>query len=100
LAIFAIIGNKDLRGKTSMTTLNISLPEAMRAFIEEQIAKGGYSTVSEYIRDLIRQAQKQSQQEKLEAMILEGVYSGEPIEVTDEWWEKKRAHLTARFHHS
>jgi antitoxin ParD1/3/4 len=80
-----------------MTTLNISLPEAMRAFIEEQIAKGGYSTASEYIRDLIRQAQKQSQQEKLEAMILEGVDSGEPIEVTDEWWEQKRAHLTERF---
>jgi len=93
------MGNKDLRGKTSMTTLNISLPEAMRVFIEEQIAKGGYSTASEYIRDLIRQAQKQSQQEKLEAMILEGVDSGEPIEITDEWWEQKRAHLTTRFRH-
>jgi antitoxin ParD1/3/4 len=30
-----------------MTTLNISLPDSMRAFIEEQIAQGGYSTASE-----------------------------------------------------
>ena len=36
-----------------MTTLNISLPDSMRAFIDEQITQGGYSTASEYIRDLI-----------------------------------------------
>ena len=51
-----------------MTTLNISLPESMRAFIDEQIAEVGYSTASEYIRDLIRQAQKQAAKEKLDNM--------------------------------
>lgn len=76
-----------------MTTLNISLPDSMRAFIDEQIAQGGYSTASEYIRDLIRQAQKQAAQEKLDNMLLEGLASGEPIEVTDEWWQKKQERL-------
>ncbi|MBW4499534.1 MAG: type II toxin-antitoxin system ParD family antitoxin [Scytonema hyalinum WJT4-NPBG1] len=80
-----------------MTTLNISLPDSMRSFIDEQVAKGGYSTASEYIRDLIRQAQKKADQEKLEAMLLEGLESGEPIEVTDEWWEQKRAQMMQRF---
>lgn len=79
-----------------MTTLNISLPESMRAFIDEQIAKGGYSTASEYIHHLIWQEQKQAAQIKLEAMLLEGLDSGEPIEVTDEWWENKRAELVER----
>lgn len=79
-----------------MPTLNISLPESMRAFIDEQIAKGGYSTVSEYIRHLIRQDQKQVAQMKLEAMLLEGLDIGEPIEVTDEWWENKRTELVER----
>lgn len=79
-----------------MTTLNISLPESMRAFIDEQIAKGDYSTASEYIRDLIRQDQKQAAQMKLETMLLEGLDSGEPIEVTDEWWENKRIELLER----
>ena len=76
-----------------MTTLNISLPDSMRAFIDEQIAQGGYSTASEYIRDLIRRAQKQAAQEKLDNMLLEGLASGEPIEVTDEWWQKKQERL-------
>lgn len=76
-----------------MTTLNISLPDSMRAFIDEQIAQGGYSTASEYIRDLIRQAQKQAAQEKLDSMLLEGLASGEPIEVTDQWWQEKQERL-------
>lgn len=50
----------------------------MRTFIDEQVAKGGYSTASEYIRDLLRQAQNTSDQQKLEAMLLEGLESGEP----------------------
>jgi antitoxin ParD1/3/4 len=77
-----------------MTTLNISLPDSMRAFIDEQIAQGGYSTASEYIRDLIRQAQKQAAQEKLDILLLEGLASGEPIEVTDQWWQEKQERLT------
>ena len=76
-----------------MTTLNISLPDSMRAFIDEQIAQGGYSTASEYIRDLIRQAQKQAAQEKLDSLLLEGLESGESIEVTDEWWQAKQERL-------
>ena len=79
-----------------MTTLNISFSESMRTFIEEQIAKGGYSTASEYIRHLIWQEQKQAAQMKLEAMLLEGLDSGEPIEITDEWWENKRTELVER----
>ncbi|PAX51636.1 type II toxin-antitoxin system ParD family antitoxin [Brunnivagina elsteri] len=80
-----------------MTTLNISLPDAMRAFIDEEVAKGDYSTASEYIRDLIRQAQKKAEEKKLEIMLLEGLDSGKPIEVTDEWWEQKRAQIMQRF---
>ena len=76
-----------------MTTLNISLPDSMRAFIDEQITQGGYSTASEYIRDLIRQAQKKAAQEKLDNLLLEGLESGKSIEVTDEWWQKKQERL-------
>ena len=76
-----------------MTTLNISLPDSMRAFIDEQIALGGYSTASEYIRDLIRQAQKQAAREKLDSLLIEGLESGKSIEVTDEWWQEKQQRL-------
>ena len=80
-----------------MTTLNISLPESMRAFIEEQVHKGGYSTASEYIRHLIRQEQERADHRRLEELLLEGLDSGESIQVTDEWWEQKRVQLMERF---
>ena len=39
-----------------MDTMNIALPESMKHFVQEQVNEGGYSSVSEYIRDLIRNA--------------------------------------------
>ena len=41
-----------------MTTMNISLPEDMKAFVEAQMTQEGYATASEYLRTLIREAQK------------------------------------------
>lgn len=40
-----------------MSTMNISLPEAMKDFVDEQVSQRGYSTSSEYVRDLIRKDQ-------------------------------------------
>ena len=79
-----------------MTTLNISLPESMRDFISEQVAKGGYSTTSEYIRHLIRQELERVAKIQLETLLLEGLDSGESIEITDEWWEQKRSELVEK----
>ncbi len=78
-------------GKRVMTTVNISLPETIQAFVEQQVAKGGYSNVSEYILHLI--LQEQAKAARVEALLLEGLDSGEPIEVTDDWWEQKRTQL-------
>jgi antitoxin ParD1/3/4 len=39
----------------SMTSLNISLPEALKSYVEGQVASGDWGTPSEYIRELIRQ---------------------------------------------
>ena len=79
-----------------MTTLNISLPDSMRVFIDEQVKKKGYSTASEYIRHLIRTEQEREEQKRLETLLIEGLDSGEPIEITEEWWENKRADLIQR----
>jgi antitoxin ParD1/3/4 len=76
-----------------MTILNISLPESIETFINEQIAKGGYNDANEYILHLLRQEQEHSQAAHVEALLLEGLESGKPIEVTENWWERKRATL-------
>ncbi len=63
------------------STLNISLPETQRAFVEEKIKREGYSTISEYVRELIRGEQKKDQSQ-FEAMIFQGMNSGEATELT------------------
>ncbi|GCL36347.1 MULTISPECIES: type II toxin-antitoxin system ParD family antitoxin [Sphaerospermopsis] len=83
-----------------MTTVNISLPDSMRDFINEQVEKGGYSTTSEYIRHLIRQDLERVQQSRIEKLLLEGLDSGEGIEITDEWWEQKRSQLIEKIRKS
>lgn len=70
-----------------MTTLNISLPETMRTFVNKQIKREGYSTVSEYIRQLIRNAQKESSEKQLESFLMEGLESGEATEMTKQDWK-------------
>jgi antitoxin ParD1/3/4 len=79
-----------------MTTINISLPEQMRLFVEEQVTAGGYSTTSEYIRSLIRQDNERKNKEHLDNLLLQGLASGESIEVTEEWWDEKRAALMTK----
>lgn len=74
-----------------MNTLNISLPESIKAFIEQQVAKGNYGTVNDYILHLIRQ--EQAKIARVESLLLEGLDSGESIEVTDKWWEAKKTYL-------
>ena len=53
-----------------MATMNISLPDEMKAFVERQVATGQYSNSSDYIRDLIRR--RQEGVDRLRALIDEG----------------------------
>ncbi len=46
----------ELRRIAVMTTMNISLPDEMKAFVEDQMAHEGYASASEYLRALIRDA--------------------------------------------
>ena len=59
------------------TTMNISLPETMKAFVEERLQNNGYGSVSEYVRDLIREDQKKREEEKLERLLLSRLESEE-----------------------
>jgi antitoxin ParD1/3/4 len=77
----------------AVMVLNVALSEPMQAFIEEQIVTGKYGNASEYIYYLVEQEQERLAREQVEAMLLEGLESGEAIEVTDEWWQQKRDRL-------
>ena len=79
-----------------MTSLNISLPQALKEYLENQVRDGSYSTSSEYIRALLREDQKRRTQGKLEDALLEGVNSGAPTQVSSPYWSRKRRELTSR----
>ena len=52
--------------------------------------------LSEYVRELLRQDQTRGAVGKLEALLLEGIDSGTPIQVNPEYWKRKREQLIAR----
>ncbi len=55
-----------------MSTMNISLPDPLRAFVDQQVRGAGYATSSEYVRELIRRDQERVQ---LRTLILDGAQS-------------------------
>ncbi len=55
-----------------MTTMNVSLPDDLRGFVESQVSQGNYGSTSEYVRELIRRDHDRRQ---LRAALLEGARS-------------------------
>jgi antitoxin ParD1/3/4 len=68
-----------------MTTMNISVPDEMKAFVEAEIAQEGYASASEYLRALIRDAQKRRARQDLEAKLLEGLQAPAVQMTRDDW---------------
>lgn len=80
-----------------MSTMNISLPDELKAFVDEQVATRAYGSASEYVRELLRRERDAAQ---LRALLLEGLASG-PGRVADEGYfdelrERIRQHGQAR----
>jgi antitoxin ParD1/3/4 len=70
-----------------MTTMNISLPDEMKVFVEAQMVHEGYASASEYLRALIRDAQKRRAKQELEAKFREAIESGPATPMTREDWQ-------------
>jgi antitoxin ParD1/3/4 len=80
----------------SQETMNVALPETLKEYVLQQVAAGGYSSASEYVRELIRSDQKRKAQERLEALLLEGLENGEARELTAEDWAELRHRVWQR----
>ena len=79
LLIFLVIfcySDAEVNNYMATSTLNISLPDSMRQFVEEKITSGGYGTISEYVRELIRTDQRM-EQSSFDALIAKSLNSGE-----------------------
>jgi antitoxin ParD1/3/4 len=56
-----------------MQSMNISLPEPLKQFVDLQVASGRYSSASEYVRELIREDERRWAEDRLEALLLRGL---------------------------
>jgi antitoxin ParD1/3/4 len=74
-----------------MATMNVSLPDPMKAWVEEQANGGKYGNASDYVRDLIRRDQeRQDAIVRLQALIDEGFASGVSTRTMDDLLQEAR----------
>jgi antitoxin ParD1/3/4 len=77
-----------------MQSMNISLPDPLKQFVDGQIAQGRYSSASEYVRELIRADEKRKAEEQLEAKLLEGLNGPETELTAADWRDIRKEALT------
>lgn len=74
-----------------MSTMNVSLPEALRAFVDRKVRSGAYGTSSEYVRELIREDRAR---DALRRALVAGLESGRVGRADTAYWSRKRRRLT------
>jgi antitoxin ParD1/3/4 len=74
-----------------MAIITISLPKSLKQFVDAQVASKGYGDASEYLCSLVREAQQAETDARLEALLLEGLASGDPIPIDEKFCRKLRA---------
>lgn len=75
----------------AVTTMNVSLPEELKAFVNERV-DGGYGSTSEYVRDLIR---RDREREQLRSLVLEGASSGPGRIADSDYFRSLRVRISA-----
>ena len=73
-----------------MSTMNVSLPDELRSFVDEQVTDGRYGSTSEYVRDLIRRDQDR---QHLRALLLDGAISASGPVADDTYFADLRNRL-------
>ena len=75
-----------------MTTMNVSLPDELKDFVDGRVGRSGYGSTSEYVRDLIR---RDRERQHLRQLIVEGLESEVAGPVDDAYFEGLRRKISA-----
>ena len=73
-----------------MVTMNVSLPDGLKSFVDERVGQGGFGSTSEYVRDLIR---RDRERERLRGLVLDGASSSAGPVADDSYFESLRARV-------
>lgn len=77
--------------------MNISLPDSLKQFAKNQTESESYSNPSDYVRSLIREdKEKKEALQRIEALLLDGLDSGEATSATPTYWKNKKERLHAK----
>jgi antitoxin ParD1/3/4 len=71
--------------------MNISLPAPLKSWIEQQVAERGYSTASEFVRDVLRREQEQATRAAIDARLVQAIESGDSTPMTAKDWKRIRS---------
>ena len=71
-----------------MLTIDLTVSEAMKSFIDDQVASGDFATTTEYIHALVNEDHRRTAESRLEALLIEGLESGPPVVASEEYWRK------------
>ncbi len=76
-----------------MSTMNISLPDSLKGFVDDQVSERGFGSSSEYVRELIR---KDQDREQLRGLLLEGAESSIASEADQSYFDSLRSRIRQR----
>ena len=76
-----------------MSTMNVSLPDELRAFVDEQVSEGGYGSTSEYVRMLVRRDQDR---QHLRRLLFDGASSSLGTVVDEAYFESLRSRISTK----
>ncbi|HEY4534366.1 MAG TPA: type II toxin-antitoxin system ParD family antitoxin [Enteractinococcus sp.] len=75
-----------------MATMNVSLPDDLKAFVEAQVQEHGYVSSSEFLRELIRRERDRAH---LRALLIQGMESGPGSEMDEQYFDRLRERVRA-----
>jgi antitoxin ParD1/3/4 len=89
-----------MNSETSIT-MNISLPEPLKRYVDDRVATGIYGSASEFVREAIREKLQREQErrdakEALAAQLLQGLESGKPIPFREDYAAHKKSRLLSK----
>jgi len=79
------------------TSMNVSLPKALRSYVDECVSSASYTSASEFVRELIRRDREhRAAHDRLEALLVDGLTSGSANGWTEDDWAAIRERITKR----
>jgi antitoxin ParD1/3/4 len=74
-----------------MSTMNVSLPEELKAYVDDQVRNQGFGTTSEYVRELIRRDRDRA---RLRALLVDGLESSATVAADEVYFDELRARVS------